>query len=57
MQKMAIPKFLAALTLVGFAGAAQEPPIVTITGGKIRGSALSRGAVFKAIPFCCTPDR
>jgi para-nitrobenzyl esterase len=55
MQKMAIPKFLAALTLVGFAGAAQEPPIVTITGGKIRGSALSRGAVFKGIPFAAPP--
>jgi para-nitrobenzyl esterase len=55
MRKNAIFKVFAALMLVGFAGAAEESPTVAVTGGKIRGSALSSGAVFKGIPFAAPP--
>jgi len=48
-------KLIAALTLAGLAGAAQDPPVVAITGGKIQGTSLSRGAVFKGIPFAAPP--
>jgi para-nitrobenzyl esterase len=55
MRKRTSFKVFAALMLVGFAGAAEESPTVAITGGKIRGSALSSGAVFKGIPFAAPP--
>ena len=44
----------ATLILAGLAGA-QESPAVAVSGGKIRGSALSSGAVFKGIPFAAPP--
>ena len=34
---------------------AQPDPIVTVTGGQIRGRALASGAVFKGIPFAAPP--
>src|SRR5579871_1761250 len=48
-------KLIAALMLAGWAGAAQGPPIVAVTGGKIQGSVLSPGAAFKGIPFAAPP--
>jgi len=48
----------AALLLVctaAAAGRAQSDPIVTVTGGQIRGAALAGGAVFKGIPFAAPP--
>jgi para-nitrobenzyl esterase len=55
MQKRATFPIFAALMLAGLAGAAPESPTVAITGGKIRGSPLSEGAVFKGIPFAAPP--
>ena len=55
MRTKSIFPFFAVLLLAGCAGLAQESPIVAITGGKIRGSALSNGAVFKGIPFAAPP--
>jgi para-nitrobenzyl esterase len=55
MRKRAIFKVFAALMLVGFVGAAEESPTIAVTGGKIRGSALTSGAVFKGIPFAEPP--
>jgi para-nitrobenzyl esterase len=34
---------------------AQSDPIITVTGGQIRGAALAGGAVFKGIPFAAPP--
>jgi len=49
-------KIFAALALVALGAAAQESPIVSVTGGKIQGSALAGGgAVFKGIPFASPP--
>jgi para-nitrobenzyl esterase len=55
MQRRKVFRFLAALMLAGTAGAAQEPPMIAVTGGRIQGSSVSRGAVFKGIPFAAPP--
>ena len=52
--KSPIPTF-AALTLFVLLAAAQEPPAVTVTGGKIQGQPVKGGAVFKGIPFAAPP--
>ena len=45
-----------ALALAVLGSAAQESPVVAVTGGKIQGSAMSvGGAVFKGIPFAAPP--
>ena len=36
-------------------GRAQSAPVVSVTGGQIRGAALGGGAVFKGIPFAAPP--
>ena len=36
-------------------GRAQSDPVVSVTGGQIRGAALGNGAVFKGIPFAAPP--
>jgi para-nitrobenzyl esterase len=47
---------MAALVLLTHVAAAQEPRVVTVTGGKIRGAALKDGgAVFKGVPFAASP--
>ena len=47
---------LVALALLTLVAAAQEPPAVTVTGGKIQGVPLKAGgAVFKGIPFAAPP--
>ena len=33
----------------------QSAPVVSVTGGQIRGAALGGGAVFKGIPFAAPP--
>ena len=54
-KKSTIPAF-AALTLLALVAAAQEPPAVMVTGGKIQGGTLNGGgAVFKGIPFAAPP--
>jgi len=54
MGKRKVLQGFATLILAGLAGA-QESPAVAVSGGKIRGSALSSGAVFKGIPFAAPP--
>ena len=48
---------LAVLLMCAAASAsrAQSDPIVNVTGGRIRGTALAGGAVFKGIPFAAPP--
>ncbi len=42
--------------LVTMAAAAAEPPVVSVTGGQVRGGSLEKGgAVFKGIPFAQAP--
>ena len=51
-------RVLIAVLLVGVAtvgGRAQSVPIVSVTGGQIRGSTRADGAVFKGIPFAAAP--
>ncbi len=56
MQRKNVVSAAATLALLTFSAAAQEPPVVAVTGGKIRGSALKDdGAVFKGIPFAAPP--
>lgn len=56
MRRKPLLKLLAALMLVELAAPAQESPTVTVTGGKIQGSALGGGGtVFKGIPFAAPP--
>ena len=49
-------KMFAALVVSGLGAVARESPIVSVTSGKIQGSALGKGgAVFKGIPFATPP--
>ena len=54
-SKSTIPALMA-LALLPMMAAAQEPPAVVVTGGKIQGAPLKGGgAVFKGIPFAAPP--
>jgi para-nitrobenzyl esterase len=56
MRTKAVIKRLAGFLLLSIAAAAQESPVVSVTGGKIRGGNLREGgAVFKGIPFAAPP--
>lgn len=44
------------ILIVSAAAAAGTGPTVSVTGGAIRGRALSAGAVFKGIPFAAPPE-
>ena len=51
-------RIVIAILLAGvaaFESRAQSDPIVSVTGGQIRGSARAGGAVFKGIPFAAAP--
>ena len=50
-----ILKVVPALAIAAFAARAQNSPMVSVTGGKIQGSTLKGGAVFKGIPFAAPP--
>ena len=55
-EKSGLPAALAVLALLTMVAAAQEPPAVMVTGGKIQGVPLKGGgAVFKGIPFAAPP--
>ena len=47
---------LLAAALVCASAFAQSEPTTSVTGGKIRGRAVDRGAVFKGIPFAAPPE-
>jgi para-nitrobenzyl esterase len=48
-------QIFAALLPLAVCAAAQESPLASVTGGKIQGSSLNGGAVFKGIPFAAPP--
>ncbi|PWU08497.1 MAG: carboxylesterase family protein [Terriglobia bacterium] len=48
-------KIVPALAIAAFAARAQNSPMVSVTGGKVQGSSLKGGAVFKGIPFAAPP--
>ena len=56
MQRKSTRSLLGSLALLALAASAQEPPAVTVTGGKIQGGTVTGGgAVFKGIPFAAPP--
>jgi para-nitrobenzyl esterase len=56
MQRKSTRSLLGSLALLALAASAQEPPAVTVTGGKIQGGTVKGGgAVFKGIPFAAPP--
>ena len=56
MQRKSTLSLFASLALLALVASAQEPPAVTVTGGKIQGGTLKGGgAVFKGIPFAAPP--
>ena len=52
-MRVVIPMLIVGVAVVG--SRAQTAPIVGVTGGQIRGAAVSSGAVFKGIPFAAPP--
>jgi len=56
MQRKLMLSAFASLALLALVASAQEPPAVTVTGGKVQGGTLKGGgAVFKGIPFAAPP--
>lgn len=56
MQRKSAISALWAVVVLSFAAAAQEAPVLPVTGGQIRGVPLQGGgAVFKGIPFAAPP--
>jgi para-nitrobenzyl esterase len=53
MMRVVIAMLIVGVAVLG--SRAQTAPIVGVTGGQIRGAALSSGAVFKGIPFAAPP--
>ena len=56
MQRILSLSAFASLALLAPVASAQQPPAVTVTGGKVQGGSLkSGGPVFKGIPFAAPP--
>jgi para-nitrobenzyl esterase len=56
MQRELTLSGFASLALLALVASAQEPPAVTVTGGRVQGGTFQGGgAVFKGIPFAAPP--